>query len=179
MNTTRMRRAPKWDVSKVTVSLVIRGYGTTNQELLLVDKLEGIIVGKTTEPGGVVESTDKNVVSAANRELFEEMNLIAHDAEKFAEVTIRIRDKRREIILHAIRCLSWTGELKNKDPKLANERFEMILNLPYALMPGGDEQWLRPVVEEGLYCKAYIYCGNDRNDVLKKPIVRTYKKSPF
>lgn len=170
----------RWEVKHATLILFVKDNDTQKPSVLIGYKTNGPVEGWTMPPGGHVDDTDKDVIGAAEREGFEEVGLTAEKGKsrKVAELCVTIQEKNRKVIVHVVKCTSWTGELRVKDPNLTEVRFQSIHELPYHLMPTGEKEWLRSVFVLKSYCKVYITCGKNRRDVIRVDTT-VLSESPF
>ncbi len=156
-----------WTEVHAVVVLFVRNEPGKEPELLLGPKTNGTVRGMIMPPGGHVEDSDIDHISAGHREGFEECGLVAVSSRKVAELRIRVLDKHRKVIVHANLCTRWTGQLQNKGSEFKWLRFIPYSEIPWDKLPPGEDAWLRRILFQKKKSLVRITCKKNRRDLVK------------
>lgn len=116
-----------------------------NHRVLLGMKKRGFGVGRWNGFGGKIE-LGETISEAAERELFEEANIVADNLEEFGILNFKFVDQTPDLEVHIFRANSFSGELMETE-EMRPQWFK-IDEIPYDKMWADDIFWL-PLLIKG------------------------------
>jgi len=116
-----------------------------NHRVLLGMKKRGFGAGRWNGFGGKIE-LGETISEAAERELFEEANIVADNLEEFGILNFKFVDQTPDLEVHIFRANSFSGELMETE-EMRPQWFK-IDEIPYDKMWADDIFWL-PLLIKG------------------------------
>lgn len=145
-----------------TILLLIKRTEGEISEICLAMKKRGFGVGRWNGVGGKKNEQDVTVEDTAIRETQEEINVLAKNMTKCAELTFHFpHNPDWDQLVHVYLCDEWEGEPQESEEM--RPQWYAVNNLPFAEMWPDDKFWL-PFVLKGKLLKA-TFCFKE-NDVL-------------
>ncbi|MCX6809282.1 MAG: 8-oxo-dGTP diphosphatase [Candidatus Berkelbacteria bacterium] len=145
-----------------TLVFLVKKHEGKITEICLAMKKRGFGVNRWNGVGGKVESQDKTIEDAAKRETQEEIDVLANDLEKVAELSFYFpHNAAWNQMVHIYFSQNWDGEPKESEEM--RPKWFSVNKLPYKDMWPDDIFWL-PKVLKGELLKGMFKFGE--NDVI-------------
>ena len=125
-----------------------------NHRVLLGMKKRGFGAGRWNGFGGKIE-LGETISEAAERELFEEANIVADNLEEFGILNFKFVDQTPDLEVHIFRANSFSGELMETE-EMRPQWFK-IDEIPYDKMWADDIFWLPLLIKGEKFKGEFIF----------------------
>ena len=141
-----------------TLIFLIQKQENKISKILLAMKKRGFGKGKWNGVGGKVE--DETILQAAIRETKEEIDVIASDLKKVAELEFDfLHEPDWGQKVHVFITETWEGDPKESEEMMP--QWYEVENIPYNEMWPDDEHWFPHMFEENLITGTFKFKEND------------------
>jgi 8-oxo-dGTP diphosphatase len=149
-------------VTVSTLCYVIKG-----GKILLIRKKTGLAAGVWNGPGGKVEN-DEDIVDAAKREIFEEVDIVPEAPKHVGELEFFYgQEDEVDWLVHIFTADDYDGI--EKESAEAVPKWFSVNRIPYNEMWLDDAVWM-PLMLEGKKFKGRFYFNKEMNKILRHEI---------